>query len=99
MPDQDKLVILYTQPECQGCRMTKKYFTEHGVAHEVYDVSEPENQKGYNKVKKLGYSSAPVVIIKKNGRRVDHWTGYSITKIQAHFPKSEYPRLPKEQRA
>ncbi|MDP3947268.1 MAG: glutaredoxin family protein [bacterium] len=32
-------VILYSTPSCVYCRMAKKFFEEHGVPYEEYDVS------------------------------------------------------------
>lgn len=34
-----KKVILYSTPSCVYCRMAKKFFAEHGVLYEEYNVA------------------------------------------------------------
>jgi glutaredoxin-like protein NrdH len=52
-------VIVYTNPGCQPCRMTKKMLDREGVSYTEVDLS--QNSTALEHVKALGHLQAPVV--------------------------------------
>lgn len=67
-------ITIYTLPNCVQCDTTKRYLDRHNVAYETVDLSQDES--AMEKVKALGYSSAPVVTV---GDR--HWSGFKLDLI------------------
>lgn len=53
-------VIVYSKPNCMQCQFTKKYLENKGIPFEVKDIE--QNDQAIDEVKKLGFSSLPVVI-------------------------------------
>ena len=52
-------VIVYTNPGCQPCRMTKKMLDQAGISYTEVDLS--QNEAALEHVKELGHRQAPVV--------------------------------------
>jgi len=53
-------VIVYSKPNCMQCQFTKKYLENKGIPFEEKDVE--QNAEAIDEVKKMGFSSLPVVI-------------------------------------
>ncbi|SFC35554.1 ribonucleoside-diphosphate reductase class Ib glutaredoxin subunit [Alkalibacterium subtropicum] len=53
-------VIVYSKPNCMQCQFTKKYLENKGIPFEEKDVE--QNGEAIDEVKKMGFSSLPVVI-------------------------------------
>ena len=73
-----KDVTIYTIPNCQPCRRTKKMFQDAGIYYREVDLSEDDNAKDYVKYV-LGASSAPVVVVSE---RRAYWSGFSEGSIR-----------------
>lgn len=63
------MITVYSLPSCVQCMQTKKLLTREG--YEYSEVMLNEDEVANEKVKALGYKSAPVVIA---GER--HWSGF-----------------------
>ncbi len=64
------MVILYTAPDCQPCRATKRALQQRGIAYEEVDLS--RDAEALARVRSWGYQSAPVVYLGQD----HHWYGY-----------------------
>jgi glutaredoxin-like protein NrdH len=63
-------MILYTMPNCQPCRATKRALAQQGIAFEEVDLSVYGDALAL--VRSWGYQSAPVVCVGPD----HHWTGF-----------------------
>jgi glutaredoxin-like protein NrdH len=69
------VVTVYTKPGCVQCDATYRALDGRGIEYEVKDLSvDPE---ALDRVKRLGYLQAPVVIT-PDGR---HWSGFDPDRI------------------
>jgi glutaredoxin-like protein NrdH len=71
------LVTIYTNPQCQPCRFTKKRLDDRGIEYRVVDLSEDPEALKYV-TEELGHREAPVVVA--NGL---HWSGLRVDLIDA----------------
>nr|DAV82344.1 MAG TPA: NrdH [Caudoviricetes sp.] len=70
------MLTVYTQPNCQQCRMTKMYADKQGIPYVERALADSPDI--LDKAVKAGYTSAPVVVD-------DHgniWGGYNPAKIR-----------------
>ena len=70
------MLTIYTQPNCQQCRMTKMYANKQGISYVERALADSPDI--LDKAVKAGYTSAPVVVD-------DHgnlWGGYNPSKIR-----------------
>ena len=70
------MLTIYTQPNCQQCRATKRYADKIGVPYVERTLADSPDI--LDKAIKAGYTSAPVVTD-------DHgniWGGYDPSKIR-----------------
>lgn len=56
----NKMIKVYSKPNCMQCAFTKKFLTENGLQFEERDVFESEKFK--DEVVELGFTSLPVVV-------------------------------------
>lgn len=63
------MVTLYTKPACVQCDATKRAFNKHGIEYVTVDLT--EDAEALEKVKQLGFASAPVVTAGE-----DSWSGF-----------------------
>ena len=63
------MITVYSLPSCVQCIQTKKLLTREG--YEFSEVMLTEDEIASEKVKALGYQSAPVVIAGEK-----HWSGF-----------------------
>lgn len=71
------VTVFTTGPSCQMCRVTKTHMTKRGIDFE--EVRLDENPYLAEKVRELGFTTAPVVLIGDE----DVWDGYSSDRIDA----------------
>lgn len=71
--------VLYSKPNCQPCRMTKKKLDAASIYYTEVDVTKDETALAY--VKGLGYTGAPVVYVSTPDGDV-HWTGLDVGRIE-----------------
>ncbi|UDL14898.1 thioredoxin domain [Arthrobacter phage Sarge] len=65
--------VIYTKPNCQPCRMTKRKLDAAGIFYTEVDVTQDETALAYIK-DTLGYTGAPVVYVSTiDGDH--HWYG------------------------
>ncbi|MEK6957721.1 MAG: glutaredoxin family protein [archaeon] len=57
-------VTIYSTPACVYCGMAKKFFAEHNVKYNEYNVSE-DSGKAEEMIEKSGQSGVPVIEIGK----------------------------------
>lgn len=52
---------IYTKTVCPQCTPVKVYLKRNQIEHEMHNID--NNEQAYEKVKELGFQSAPVLII------------------------------------
>lgn len=72
-------VTVFTQPNCQPCRITKIHLEKRGVEYREVDIS--KDPEAVNYLLSLGYKSAPVVLTKDL-----HWSGLRLDLIDDLIP-------------
>lgn len=74
-------VELYSKPSCVQCVQSKKTLEKLGVNYIESNVVSDE--AAYEFVTKtLGYSAAPVLVVKDNdGNVIEHWSGFEPEKL------------------
>jgi glutaredoxin-like protein NrdH len=78
--------VVYTKPDCQPCRMTKRKLDAAGIYYTEVDVTQDETALAF--VKALGYTGAPVVYVSTIEGDV-HWYGLNVAMIEQHITKRE----------
>lgn len=74
---------MYSRPsdQCVGCYATELMFKSEGIPVEKIMLDESPGAMEY--VRSLGYTSAPVVVVERDGVVVDHWSQFRQDKIKA----------------
>jgi glutaredoxin-like protein NrdH len=67
-------VDVYTKPNCQACKLTKRHLGKHGIEHTELDINEIIDE-----AKDRGIASAPVIAIDGELK----WGGYRPDRIDA----------------
>ena len=73
------MLTIYTQPNCQQCRMTKMYADKMGIPYVERALADCQDILA--KAVQAGYTSAPVVVD-------DHgniWGGYNPSMIRGRY--------------
>lgn len=70
-------VVVYTKPDCQPCRLTKRHLDRLDIPYETRDVT--ADPDAYQAVVDLGYQGVPVVVTPAG----EHWHGYRPDEIKA----------------
>lgn len=76
-------VVLYTKPNCQPCRMTKRKLDAAHIYYTEVDVTQDEAALAYVK-DVLGYTGAPVVYVSTIEGDI-HWYGLDVANIERHI--------------
>lgn len=71
-------VIVYSKDNCQQCTATKRWLNSKDIEHEVEDATSEDN---ITFVKSLGYTQAPVTLVKEDGEIVNHWYGFDVNEL------------------
>lgn len=66
---------VYTKSDCVQCDMTKKLMQREGVSY--VEVNLEEDADAMQKVRDMGYQSAPVVVAGDS-----HWSGFRPERIK-----------------
>ena len=75
------VVTVYSKPDCVQCTATKRYLMTNHIPFEEKDALEEGNNEA---IKYLGYMSAPVVVVAKNGPgSEEHWYGFNKAKLES----------------
>lgn len=74
-------ITVYSKPRCPQCTATYRKLNGLGVIHESVDMSEDAEALSF--IRSLGYSQAPVVVVKDaEGAVVAHWSGFRPDMIK-----------------
>lgn len=69
-------IVIYTQPDCPPCEITKKFLTEFGFTYTTKDIK--KDQKARNElIKKYQSYSTPTIVI---GEEVI--SGFNLEKLK-----------------
>lgn len=74
MLKRNRMVTVYTLPNCVQCDSTKRIFDRSNISYTTVDLS--QDAEAMEKIKAMGYTSAPVVIADDK-----HWSGFRMDKI------------------
>ena len=75
-------VVLYSKPNCQPCRMTKRKLDAASIYYTEVDVSTDQTALEY--VKSLGYAGVPVLYVSTLEGDI-HWQGLDLDRIRTHI--------------
>lgn len=79
-------ITVYSKPRCPQCTATQRKLNALGAPHESVDVSEDPEALSFTQ--SLGYSQAPVVVVKDDkGTIVRHWSGFRPDLIKKEAAK------------
>lgn len=76
-------VVLYSKPNCQPCRMTKRKLDAANIYYTEVDVTQDPTALHYVK-EILGYTGAPVVYVSTLEGDV-HWYGLDVDRIERYI--------------
>ncbi|WP_182359453.1 glutaredoxin domain-containing protein [Tomitella gaofuii] len=71
------MVTVYTKPNCQPCRQTKRALDKRNVPYEEVNIL--ESDEGQRVARTMGFTSAPVVVADGAGT----WCGFKPDRIAA----------------
>lgn len=77
-------VVVYSKPDCQPCRMTKRKLDAAHIYYTEVDVTQDETALAF--VKALGYTGAPVVYVSTPEADI-HWYGLDVAMIEQNITK------------
>lgn len=72
-------ITVYTRPDCQPCKATKKKLEQLGADYTVVDVT--EDADALDLIRDLGYLQAPVTVVRDGDDEI-HWGGYAPDKLR-----------------
>ena len=68
-------ITVYTKPNCQPCRATKRWLDKRGIEYRTVDVTTSPDDLAA--IKALDYEGVPVTIVSKGDPETDiHWHGF-----------------------
>lgn len=76
-------VRIFTKQFCPGCRMTERLLDELAVKYQEIDIS--SDPQAVTALRKLGYSSVPIVLVTEENGEVTGWSGFRPDKIKQLF--------------
>lgn len=71
------MVTVFTKPACPQCVFTRQKLEDLGVPYRTVDLT--TDPAALDLVMKLGYSSAPVVMVDE----LMHWSGFRPGRLEA----------------
>lgn len=78
-----KRITVYTKPDCQPCKATKRWLDKRGVQYETKDVT--HDPKDLAAVVELGYSGVPVVVVNNGDNETElHWQGLVVANLEKY---------------
>jgi len=80
-----RIITIYTQPHCQPCKATKRWWDKRGIAYTEVDITLPENAKDAEAIRALGFKEAPVVIVSTGDPETDlMWSGLVVANLEKY---------------
>lgn len=73
-------VTVYTQPMCQPCRLTGMKLKQRNI--DYTSIRLDLNDEALDRVRSLGYASAPVVVVELGDGASWSWQGYRPSEIE-----------------
>lgn len=78
-----RIVTVYTSPQCQPCKATKRWLDKNDVVYREVDVS--QNPADLAAIKELGYVAAPVIIVSTGDPETEiHWQGLHVDNLKKY---------------
>lgn len=68
------MIDVYSKPRCPQCTATYRKLKALGLPFNSIDVTEDADAAAF--VRTLGYSQAPVVVVREGGDIKKHWSGF-----------------------
>lgn len=68
------MINVYSKPRCPQCTATYRKLKALGLPFNSIDVTEDAEAAAF--VRMLGYSQAPVVVVREGGDIKKHWSGF-----------------------
>ena len=83
-----KTITLYTQPNCQPCKATKRWWDKRGITYAEVDVTtSPQDAEA---LRALGFKESPVVIVSTGDPETDlSWSGFNPDNLTKYTLESE----------
>jgi glutaredoxin-like protein NrdH len=69
--------VVYTNPNCIQCDMTKKFLDNAGIEYDVENLQDESNAEKVTEFINMGFKAAPIVVTKN-----DIWSGYKLDKLK-----------------
>lgn len=76
-------VKVYDKNDCKFCVATEELLSELNVEYETVNMS--YDKEALQRVKKMGYRSAPVVVLNEDTPDQESWSGHDEEKIRSLF--------------
>ncbi len=73
------MITVYSRPNCQPCKATKRTLDKLGTEYTMIDVT--EDPDALDMIRSLGYLEAPVVVARV-GDDEFHWSGFSPDRLR-----------------
>lgn len=73
-------ITVYTQDQCQPCRLTGMKLQQRNIDYTSVRVD--LNEDALDRVRALGYTSAPVVVVELGDGATWSWSGYRPSEIE-----------------
>ena len=75
-----RTIKLYTQPNCQPCKATKRWWDKRGIKYQEIDVTESPADAAA--IRALGFKESPVVIVSTGDPEMDlMWSGFDPNNL------------------
>ena len=73
-------LTVYSQPNCQPCKATKRWLDRRGIIYQEVDVTtSPDDAEA---IRALGFKEAPVVIVSSGDPELDlMWSGFDPNNL------------------
>ena len=79
-------ITVYTQPNCQPCKATKRWLDRRGIRYQETDLT--TNPVDAAAVRALGFKEAPVVIVSNGDPETDlSWSGFDPNNLTKYTTK------------
>jgi len=76
------MIIVYTNPNCSQCEMTKRHLSVNDIKFEVKNVV--DSPEIIPLIQEKEYKTAPIVVTDD-----DSWSGYNLNKLNALVEKEK----------
>ena len=81
MTDSSNRVVVYSQPNCQPCKATKRALDARGVEYAAVDIADDPDAAAH--LERAGWMGTPVVKVVRGGDVVAAWQGLRMGAINA----------------